>query len=57
MTKVLFGYQLCYDEWDAESLDRGNGEGRLIPVWAFYEENGSLLLTINAEDGTIYAKE
>lgn len=57
VTKVLFGYQLCYDEWDAESLDRGNGEGRLIPVWAFYEENGSLLLTINAEDGTIYAKE
>lgn len=57
VTKVLFGYQLCYDEWDEENLDRGNGKGRMIPVWAFYEENGSLLLTINAEDGTIYTKE
>ena len=57
VTKVLFGYQLCYDEWDEEKLDRGNGKGRLVPVWAFYEENGSLLLTINAEDGTIYTKK
>lgn len=57
VTKVLFGYQLCYDEWDEENLDRGNGKGRMVPVWAFYEENGSLLLTINAEDGTIYTKE
>ena len=73
VTKVRFLYELRYDDWNEETLDRGNGRGRLVPVWAFYGtprirqgEGGeltaaaledSLLLTVNAENGMVYGKE
>lgn len=82
VTRVEFAYQLQYDDYDSNTLDKGSGKGRLVPVWAFYgtprigfdyigSTTGSyavpapyqvgaadgLLLTINAEDGTVYGKK
>lgn len=80
VTEVKFGYQILYDDYQPETMDKGSGTGRLIPVWAFYgtptldydytgnassyvtpapralTSENRLLLSVNAEDGTIYGK-
>lgn len=83
VTRVEFAYQLRYEGFNSEMMDKGTGKGSLVPVWAFYGTlkisydytentpasqtsgsyttantgaNETLLLTINAKDGTIYGK-
>ncbi len=36
VTRIRFAWQMRYDGWNAETQDRGSGQGRLVPVWAFY---------------------